>query len=481
MLFCRVIKADGETVGDARERGIMQSKRWRLALALALLMMWPQAGRAAEETPALVQGWQRLAVQAAAGRQLSAEVTLVPEYLPLRRTPGAAELSTLLTGLSVAVETRQATGEDDLSLTATLADHTPLWSLSRRLRGDAAEWRSLYWPQTIAAPAEADLWGALLGSEGDGIAALLFAPWHDTQPGLAQLSALDNLLRKLPERIELPAEQVNPLLAALIGELVPEGTLREALASWQAVTPLTVRPAWTEAGGWTRLRLAGAIGRAGEAPWQLTADLRRSASGRQQTIRADISLTQDKQNTLTLAFSSTARTAGKTKRTREGGLTISGKLGGYSLNFRLREQASNAFAEQDGELTEQLRCTYTLSGSTGEPRWEKSDMNKWAATVKMNGTLRSREAAEARISGEGQVRVELLRSGTKFFAGTMPWQLATGAAQPLSATEAPLPWAELDEPLRAAWQALTEQGVQKTLLDYGRKNSANPAETQKLP
>jgi len=148
----------------------------------------------------------------------------------------------------------------------------------------------------------------------------------------------------------------------------------------------------------TKIRIAGAVARSGEAPWRVTGTLRQPA-GRAPKDTFEITLAQDEKNTLELLYSA-LRENEITRKNKEGTasvrttLKLAGKLGGYGISSRLNVTMKNRWTADGEKLTERVSVNSSLTHQDNTPGRRMMRLNSVEAENKHAIRLTTREQAD---------------------------------------------------------------------------------------
>ena len=414
-------------------------------------------GPAVPSTSQYVLGLARLAAQEAAGRRVEAVLSFAPSALAVPNKGASQALSALLRAASVSYGRQRTPTGAEQTLALTL-DGAALLRVTHSTDGGASRWHSPQLARPIAAPDTLDLWGALFPGAGAG-AGLAFtdAPLGIALPGMeALMPLLDRLAQSGETPLVLDAPAVDALVQNWFAAMARQLRL-EADLPWRAADALTLTPTPDAQGAWKKLRIQAAFALPGEEPWRADITLERTRGDKRAVVKAEGSVTQDKQDTLQITASWTV-TADKAQLSRDIRLTVRGKLNSYNAEMTLRARGSNAYAARENSLREQIKESVTVRWRVREPNWVLAGLGEGALDWSHKGTLTSGEAADAPVRGEGTASISLSRGGKVLFAGDLPWRFATGAprAQAADAQAAPLVIAALGETERALLRAQGE-------------------------
>ena len=429
------------------------------AMVNAALLPAPEGAAANPEalTPDVAQyvlGWARLSDREAAGQRVEAELSFAPDTVVIPNRGAAQALRALLGAATVRYgRQRDATGAAQTLLLAL--DGETLLEITHATEGGQALWSSPQLARPIIAPEGLPIWAALFPASQTGVWPTFFDV--PLGRGLPTGDALELLLAQAGEApLTLSAEAVNTLTQTWFAEASGRMGIKTAL-SWRAVEPLALTLTPDGKGGWRKLRIQAAFALPGEEPWQVDLTFERQLTDTRYAISVDGQCRRDKQDTLQITASWTVTTA-KAQLNRDIRLSVRGKTNNYNTELTLRARGSNAYAQQDDVLREQIKESITVKWRMREPNWILAGLGELGLEWSHKGTLTSALGSEAPVAGEGTVSLSFSQGGKVVAAGNIPWRFATGlpVAQSLQAGT-PLVIAALGESERSMLEAAGAQ------------------------
>ena len=202
----------------------------------------------------------------------------------------------------------------------------------------------------------------------------------------------------------------------------------------------------------TKINIVGEIARADEAPWQVSGFLRQPA-GRTPKDTAEITFTQDEENSLTLTYSSTRKhTVVRKDKAGEAAvdttLRLDGELAGYGVSVRLTVHLTNAWTLEEENLREKVTVNATLGLTDRAPGRRMQRLND--ASIKLRSVLTLDGAQEnVLLMGESSSLTAVF-DGNTFLSASAEGTIAAGGEYEAPALSG-APQAEPDE-IRAAVQ-----------------------------
>ncbi len=396
----------------------MKHIRRFLSIGCLALLLLP-GGKARAE---FSEGISRLQALGRSGGRIEAQMTLEPVSLLSIGKEGMRTLRALFDGLTIGYASQQGDTErwEQWSLTR---GEQPLATAQLFNSQEGAAFLCDLLAQGVAAPDEDTLLAAL------GMSAplrTLFALRNQEAQATAPL-ATATPGQAYAMQVTVTQQQLE-LLCALAAPQMPDGVagaLEGMLGRWTLAQPIQLDFATSDAGTLTRLKADARIARQGEAPWTVKLDVRPKGGN----VDADLELTQDKQNTLSIALSIDST---DTKATRSADaqksvkvrLNGSGKLGGYQRTFRLQATLSNSYRENErGELVETLKNTLTLGYTDKDPAVRMLSLGDVSLSLKERGeAISGAGAADVRLNET--IEAALTLGGKTVLEGTATVQIA---------------------------------------------------------
>ena len=148
----------------------------------------------------------------------------------------------------------------------------------------------------------------------------------------------------------------------------------------------------------TKIRISGAIVRAGEAPWQVSGYLRQPA-GRAPKDTFELMIRQSEKSWIELLYSA-LRENEVTRKDKEGTISVrstlkaAGKVEGYSVSSRLNVTAKNRWTSDGERLSERVTVSASLGHTDHTPGRRMQRLNDIAVETKHVIHLSSAEADE---------------------------------------------------------------------------------------
>lgn len=181
----------------------------------------------------------------------------------------------------------------------------------------------------------------------------------------------------------------------------------------------------------TMIKLSGSVVREGEAVWMISGWMRQPA-GKAPKDTMELTFTQDEQNFLEIAYSST-RQSEITAKNKAGtakadtSMKVSGKLSGYAISSRLTVYLRNVWTADGENLTEKVSVNSTLTHQDRRPQSRYARINDIEASVKNVIRLTTAETDEtAPVSLEDALTVDVKLDGNTFAAGTADLSITVG-------------------------------------------------------
>lgn len=192
----------------------------------------------------------------------------------------------------------------------------------------------------------------------------------------------------------------------------------------------------------TKLNIEGSAARPGEAPWTISGYIRQPG-GRSPKDTFAITLYQDEENTLDLAYSALYQSE-ITRKDKAGEmrvnttLTAGGKIGGSKVSNRLTVRMTNNWTADGESLREKVSVSATFGRTDNTPGLRMQRLNDMSITAKSSLTLTTAEEGDAAIPMTGNMSLVAVFDGNTFLdvsakaeasIGGMPGEIVlTGAA-----------------------------------------------------
>lgn len=161
----------------------------------------------------------------------------------------------------------------------------------------------------------------------------------------------------------------------------------------------------------TKIRIEGAIARAGEAPWRVSGYLRQPA-GRAPKDTFEITIAQNEKNTLEVLYSA-LRENEVTRKNREGTasvrttLKLAGKLDGYGISSRLNVTMKNRWTADGEKLSERVTITSSFTHQDNTPGRRNLRLNSVEAENKHVIRLSTREGVDEPIELTDEITLDV--------------------------------------------------------------------------
>ncbi len=363
-------------------------------------------------------GYSRLTAQMRAGRALSSLLSVSPGYLPIADRGAANALRQMLSRSQFTFLQHEAGGESNQRLCLWSAGE-PVLTLEHSAHGERRLWSSPeLLPEGIETPQSVDLFAELLG-QGALCTAVFAAPLQagssNIETALLQLvdAASDSQLMVSAEVVQQLREDWlrNPTYGALI---------RPLLSGWELKNPAALKRKLDDQGEWASIEMETRVNAPDGAEWELSCTVSRTAKRRQNERMLELTLTQNKSNTLRLTFSTVVTAPDKSRTKQAIKLICQGKLNGFNVDIRVNGAATNNFVHEGTSLVEQIDHDYTLYWKTRESVIAHLGLDEWKVTLKQHDVLRTEMVRDASVmppaSLESKVSLVMTRARKDFLS-----------------------------------------------------------------
>lgn len=211
----------------------------------------------------------------------------------------------------------------------------------------------------------------------------------------------------------------------------------------------------------TKIKIAGSIARADEAPWQVSGYLRQPA-GRAPKDTFEITFKQDEANFIELLYSA-LRENEITQKNKAGMASVrttlkaAGKIAGSSVTSRLSVTTKNRWTADAEKLSERITITASLGHTDKTPGRRMQRLNDAAAEMKHTIRLTTTEAEYAPIELTDEITLDVTLDGNAFLRAGADVHIRAGGEM----AEVPLSLQAMDE---ASAKALARE-IYRTLDD----------------
>ena len=211
----------------------------------------------------------------------------------------------------------------------------------------------------------------------------------------------------------------------------------------------------------TKIKIAGSIAWADEAPWQVSGYLRQPA-GRAPKDTFEITFKQDEENFIELLYSA-LRENEITQKNKAGMASVrttlkaAGKIAGSSVTSRLSVTTKNRWTADAEKLSERITITASLGHTDKTPGGRMQRLNDAAAEMKHTIRLTTTEAEYAPIELTDEIKLDVTLDGNAFLRAGADVHMRAGGEM----EEAPLSLQAMDE---ASAKALARE-IYRTLDD----------------
>ena len=216
----------------------------------------------------------------------------------------------------------------------------------------------------------------------------------------------------------------------------------------------------------TKIRISGAIARAGEAPWQVSGYLRQPA-GRAPKDTFEITIAQDEKNTVELLYSA-LRENEVTRKNREGTasvrttLKLAGKLAGYGISSRLNVAMKNRWTADGEKLSERISVTSSLTHQDNTPGRRNLRLNSVEAENKHTIRMTTREGQSDPIELTDEITLSVTMDSNTVLSAEADVQICVGKeARTVPEAQAITP--ETAGMLAAGFYALLDEDTKSTI------------------
>lgn len=189
----------------------------------------------------------------------------------------------------------------------------------------------------------------------------------------------------------------------------------------------------------TKINVAGAIAREGEAAYRIEGFLRQPA-GRAPKDTFELTLKQDEDNFIELAYSA-LRENEVTRKDKEGTASVrttlkaAGKLAGSAVSSRLTVTMKNRWTADGDALSERISITASLTHEDRTPGRRMQRLNSVAAETKNTIRLTTHESGDEVLSLTDAMEIEVTLDENAFLAGSADVSVRVGGEMQQPAME----------------------------------------------
>jgi len=216
----------------------------------------------------------------------------------------------------------------------------------------------------------------------------------------------------------------------------------------------------------TKIKISGAIAKAGEASWKVSGYLRQPA-GRAPKDTFEITMAQDEKNTLELLYSA-LRENEVTRKNREGTasvrttLKLAGKLAGYGVSSRLNVTMKNRWTADGEKLSERVSVTASLTHQDHTPGRRNFRLNSVEAENKHTIRITTRGDEDRPIELTDEITLSVTMDSNTVLSAGADVRLSAGMdAAPAADAEAIT--SETAKTFAAGCYALLDEDTKSTI------------------
>jgi len=216
----------------------------------------------------------------------------------------------------------------------------------------------------------------------------------------------------------------------------------------------------------TKIRISGAAGRPGEAPWKISGFLRQPA-GRAPKDTFEITIAQDERNMLELLYSA-LRENEITRKNKEGTasvrttLKLAGKLAGYGISSRLNVTMKNRWTADGEKLSERVSITAGLTHQDNTPGRRNLRLNSVEAENKHTIRLTTREGEDGPLELTDEITLDVIMDSNTVLRAEADVRARIGGEAPdIQHVQAAVP--ETAEALAAGIYVLLDENIRNTI------------------